>query len=87
MMDCMAVLGLSEEVFGALDAILPNEGQRLVQRVQVFEGWGGIYHARVYSGIGQNDAGVALEEAIHTVVDGVMEDRRHAVRIVWNEPI
>ena len=37
----------------------------------------------VYLGISNHEAGESLDEAIHTVVDEVMNGRRHVVRTVW----
>ena len=81
----MVLQDLSTAVFDALDAALPNEGRHVVQRVKVSEGWGEIHHVHVFSGIRYLEAGVGLEEAIRTIVAGVMRGRRHVVRIVWAE--
>ena len=82
----MVALDVSAAVFGALDAILPNENRLLIERVQVSQGWGDTLFVTVFSAISHADAGAALTEAVHTIVDGVIEDRRHVVRIVWAEP-
>jgi hypothetical protein len=77
------VLDLSTAVYDALSAILPNDGRDPIQSVDVIEGWGVTLLVYVYSGISQQNAGAALVDAIHTIVGGVMQNRRHVVRIVW----
>lgn len=79
----MVVLDLSSAVMDAIDAILPNDGRHLVQRVHVSRGWGGTLFVNVYAGISEDDAGIALRGAILKVVAGVMDDRRHTVKIIW----
>jgi len=77
------VSDLSVRTFNALDAILPNDAFQLVRQAHVVEGWGDIHHVTVFSGIPHHNAGAALEGAIHTIVDDVLDGRRHNVRIVW----
>ena len=77
----------SARVFHDLNAILPNEGRRLIRHVDVREGWGDIHYVTVFAGILHNDAGAVLERTIHTIVSGVLNGRRHNVRIVWAEPV
>ena len=77
------VLDLSTAVYDALSAILPNDGRDLIQSVDVIEGWGVTLLVYVYLGISNHEAGESLNGAIHTVVDEVMNGRRHVVRTVW----
>ena len=70
-------------IFDALNATLPNDGPDLIQSVDVIEGWGVTLLVYVYLGISNHEAGETLDRAIHTVVDEVMNGRRHVVRIVW----
>ena len=49
----------------------------------MFEGWARIPFVTVYSGMSRSEAGAALAEKIHMVVAGVMDGRRHDVRIIW----
>ena len=77
------VLDSSTAVFDALKVVLPNDGRDLIQSVDVIEGWGVTLLVYVYLGISNHQAGEALDGAIHTVVDEVMNGRRHVVRIVW----
>ena len=83
----MAVLEFSSAIFDALDAILPNDERHLVRRVHVSQGWGKTYFVTVYGGTSEEDAGAALAGVIRTIVDGVMDGRRHVIRMVWAEPI
>jgi len=52
----------------------------------VFEGWAMIPFVTVCSGMRRSEAGSALTEKIHTIVAGVMDGRRHDVRIIWRLP-
>ena len=82
----MVLSDLSDTVFGALNDALPNDDFHLVRRVEVFEGWASIPFVTVDSGMSRNEAGAALAEKIHAVVAGVMDGRRHDVRIIWAQP-
>ena len=82
----MVLSDLSDAVFGALNAALPNDDFHLVWRVDVFEGWASIPFVTVNSRMSRHEAGAALAAKIHAVVAGVMEGRRHDVRIIWAQP-
>ena len=75
---------LSDTVYDALNDALPDSHS--VWRVEVFEGWARIPFVTVYSGMSRSEAGAALAEKIHAVVAGVMDGRRHDVRIIWALP-
>ena len=83
----MVLQGCSARVFHDLNTILPNEGRRLIHHVDVPEDWGDIHYVTVFAGIHHHDAGAALERTIHTIISGVLNGRRHNVRIVWPEPV
>jgi hypothetical protein len=77
---------LSDTVFDALNDALPNDDLHLVWHVDVFEGWAMIPFVTVCSGMRRSEAGSALTEKIHMIVAGVMDGRRHDVRIIWRLP-
>ncbi len=77
----MVLSDLSDTVYGALNDALPDPHS--VWRVEVFEGWARIPFVTVYAGMSRSAAGAALAEKIHAVVAGVMDGRRHDVRIIW----
>ena len=70
-------------VAGALTAVLPDNGFELVNDVDVYRGWGDVYFVMVHSGLHHEDAHPKLERVVHTVVDSVMPDVRHRVKVVW----
>jgi hypothetical protein len=75
---------LANRVAGALTAVLPdNDGFDLVHDVDVWRGWGDVYFVVVHSGLQYEDPHPKLEWTVHTVVDSVMPDVRHRVKIVW----
>lgn len=74
---------LASRVVGALTAVLPDNGFDLVNEVEVRRGWGDVYFVVVHSGLHHQDAHPNLEWTVHTVVDSVMPDVRHRVKIVW----
>jgi hypothetical protein len=82
----VALSDLSGVIFDALDQALPNDDCHLVWHVDVFEGWGGAHFVTVCSGVSRSEAGAALAEKILAVVAGVMDGRRHDVRIIWRLP-
>ena len=74
---------LADRVKGALTAVLPDDGFELVNEVDVRRGWGDVYFVDVHSGLRYTDAHPKLKWMVHTVVDSVMPDVRHSVKIVW----
>ena len=75
---------LANRVAGALTAVLPdNDGFELVNEVDVWKGWGDVYIVVVHCGLHYEDAHPKLERTVHTVVDSVMPEVRHRVKIVW----
>ena len=74
---------LANRVAGALTAVLPDHGFELVNEVDVWRGWGDVYIVAVHSGLHCEDAHPKLERTVHTVVDSVMPDVRHRVKMVW----
>jgi hypothetical protein len=74
---------LADRVKGALTAGLPDNGFELVNEVDVRRGWGDVYFVDVHSGLRHTDAHPKLKGMVHTVVDSVMPDVRHSVKIVW----
>ncbi len=74
---------LANRVAGALSAVLPDNGFKLVNDVDVHRGWGDVYFVMVHSGLHYEDAHPKLKWMVHTVVDSVMPDVRHRVKIVW----
>ena len=74
---------LADRVAGALSAVLPDNGFKLVDEVDVHRGWGDVYFVMVHSGLRYEDAHPKLSRMVHTVVDSVLPDVRHRVRIVW----
>ena len=77
----------SARILHDLNEILSNEGRRLVHHVDVRKGWGEIHHVTVFALIGQSEAGVRLEKAIHMIVGNVLDGVRHTVKIDWAKPI
>jgi hypothetical protein len=74
---------LATRVAGALSDALPNNGFDLVNEVDVHRGWGDVYFVMIHSGLHYEDAHPKLKRMVHTVVDSVMPDVRHRVKIVW----
>lgn len=74
---------LADRVAGALSAVLPDNGFKLVDEVDVHRGWGDVYFVMVHSGLRHEEAHPKLTRTVHTVVDSVMPEVRHRVRIVW----
>jgi hypothetical protein len=74
---------LANRVAGALTAVLPDNGFNLVKEVDVHRGWGDVYFVMVHSGSHYEDAHPKLRWMVHEVVDLVMPDVRHRVKIVW----
>jgi hypothetical protein len=80
----MAGDDLSAMVFDALNQHLPNEGRRLVRRVEVTKGWGDIHFVTVHSALSRADSERKwLEERVHSIVGGVLHPKRHAVEVRW----
>ncbi len=74
---------LANRVAGALSAALPDKGFKLVNGVNVHKGWGDVNFVMVHSGLHYGDAHPKLKGTVDRVVDSVMPDVRHRVRIVW----
>lgn len=74
---------LADRVKGALTAVLPDDGFELVNDVDVRRGWGDVYFVDVHSGLRYTDAHPKLKWMVHAVVESVMPDVRHSVKIVW----
>jgi hypothetical protein len=79
----VALSDLADTIFDALNDVLPNDDLHLVWHVDVFEGWASIPFVTVCSGMSRSEGGAALAEQIVAVVAGVMDGRRHDVRIIW----
>jgi hypothetical protein len=74
---------LANRVTGALSAALPDNGFKLVNEVDVHKGWGDVYFVMVHSGLHYEEAHPKLKWMVHSVVDSVMPDVRHRVKMVW----
>ena len=74
---------MSRRVHEALESHLLDEDHHLIQRVHVFEGWGGIHFVDVYAATRRRDAPVGLDDTIHRVVGDVLRPLRYAVQIIW----
>lgn len=77
----------SAKVLHALEAELSDHGHQVVQGVHVVEGLGGTRVVTVCSGVRREEMAAPVEDAIHTIVEKALPDRRRIVRIVWAEPI
>lgn len=77
----MVAVSTTRRVLEAVARVLPVNGDDVVTRVDVRDGWGGAVHVRVHSRLARAEAGSLgpeLRAAMAAAVPG-----RHTVEIVW----
>ncbi len=70
-----------KQVLQAVAESLPDDGENVLTKLEVYEGWGDILVVRLHVSDRAGDRGLA-KRARELVADAVGE-RRHQVEIVW----